>query len=120
MATHILIIEDDESLVELMSARLRKAGHEIRVATDAMLGTKMALQTPAPDLVLLDLKMPAGGGLAVLKSLRGSVLTKHIPVVVITGNADAEAKAKLLQYGIKTYLQKPFTADDLMSAIESP
>ncbi len=121
----ILIIEDDEAILELIAVRLRASGYEVRMATDAMLGTKMAIQAP-PDLILLDLKMPAGGGAGVLQSLRNSriassssILTKRVPVIVVTGASDPESKNTLRQFGIKTYIQKPFTPEELLGAIAS-
>jgi len=112
----ILLIEDDEELVELVRLRLKGAGYEVSAAGDAMHGVKMAHQTQ-PDLILIDLKIPAGGGVSVLRNLRKSINTKHIPVLIVTGTSDANLKSQLLEFGIKTYIQKPFTAEDLLHAI---
>jgi len=116
MAAKILIIEDDEPLVELLSERLRAAGYEAYAAPDAMLGIKTA-HLKLPDLILLDLKVPAGGGIAVLHSLRKSINTRQIPVIIVTGGADSDKKSQLREFGIKTYIQKPFSSEELLQAV---
>jgi DNA-binding response OmpR family regulator len=112
----ILIIEDDEQTVELLAARLRSAGYQVSFAADAMMGIK-AVHQIQPDLILLDLKIPAGGGLAVLEGIKKSMHTKLTPVIILTGTEDAAAKKRLLDFGIKTYIQKPYHPEDLMKAI---
>ena len=116
MGAKILLIEDDESTVELLAMRLRGAGYQVSIAMDAVMGIKGVHQTQ-PDLILLDLKIPAGGGIAVLEGLRKSFLIKSTPVIVLTGTAEAAMKKRLLEFGIKTYIQKPYQPDELMQAI---
>ncbi len=115
MNAKILLLDDDESMTELVGARLRAAGFDIRIAGDAPSGIQTAHQWQ-PHLILLDLKMPAGGGLAVLKGLQNSIHTKQIPVIVVTGAAD-DMKSRLREFGIKTYIQKPFQPEELLQAI---
>jgi DNA-binding response OmpR family regulator len=116
MGAKILLIEDDASAIELLMARLRAGGYEVDVAMDALAGVK-AVRQNQPDLILLDLKIPAGGGIGVLEALQKSFLLKIIPIIVLTGTTDSSMKKKLLEFGIKTYLQKPYQSDDLMRAI---
>jgi DNA-binding response OmpR family regulator len=118
MTYKILLIDDDDSFTELVSARLQAAGYEVHTAPDAMMGLQAA-HTYQPDLVLLDLKVPAGGGLSVLENLRKSIKTSQIPVIVVTGTADLKKKTELVKLGVKTYIQKPFTPEDLLQTISS-
>ena len=118
MASKILLIEDDEALSELMMVRLRAVGYEVFAATDAMQGIMLAHQR-LPGLILLDLKVPAGGGLSVLENLRKSINTRSIPIIVVTGTADNEKKTEMRRLGIKTYIQKPFNTEDLLQTVAS-
>lgn len=61
-----------------------------------------------PDLVILDLMLPAGDGLTVIKSLKMSPFTRVAPILVITGQSDEEYKQKVLDEGVDAYMQKPF------------
>ncbi len=117
MSKRLLIVEDDETLAKLLAFRLIAEGMEVTTRPDAVMGIK-AVQEWKPDVVLLDLKIPAGGGLLVLQNLQRSVLSKHIPVLIITGSDDPELKRQLLKCGITTYLQKPFDPKDLVTAIQ--
>ena len=72
-----------------------------------------------PDLIMLDLNMPAGGGLGTLEHLKMSTNTKFIPIIVLTGSEDPELKKKVLDKGIEQYIQKPYEPDELIGTINS-
>ena len=87
MAAHrVLIIDDDKTLVALMTALLRKEGFQVLAAFDGMSGF-MTAQKQRPDLILLDVQMPAGGGAGVWERLSASANTQGIPVVYVTATA---------------------------------
>ena len=102
----ILIIEDEKNLAFLLGQVLKMSDYEVIWAQDALMGTKYAHEKK-PDLIILDVMLPAGGGLAVLKNLALSFDTFSIPVVIYTGMEDDEFKEKILAYNIAAYLQKP-------------
>jgi DNA-binding response OmpR family regulator len=112
----VLIIEDDKRISDSISDCLSANGLEVKAAGDPLLGVQFAHQF-RPELILLDLMMPAGGGLAFLESIRNIVYTQKTPIIVMTGSHDAALKQKLLKYGIHTYLQKPFDLPVLLAAI---
>src|SRR5574338_34022 len=98
MATkRVLVIDDDKTMVTLMTALLRKSGFEVLAAFDGASGFMVA-QKQRPDLILLDMQMPAGGGEAVWKRLGASAHTSAIPVVYVTATSSpgfaAEAEAQ--------------------------
>ena len=96
-----------------MMTRLESAGYEVRAAPDAMLGIKMAHQLPL-DLILLDLKLPAGGGLAVLENLQKSINTKLIPIIVVTGYPQSLENARGWLDEPLVLLTKPLDYPDLL------
>lgn len=116
MAKKILIIEDNTSFAALVHSQLQKVGFEAMVAPDAMLGTK-EVNRWRPDLVLLDLMLPAGGGVSVLRNMRQSIYMKNVPVLVITGSDDPALRKQILELGVNSILQKPYKPQELIDLI---
>lgn len=86
----ILIVEDDADLVRALEARLRKCGVETVKATNGMEGYRIALREK-PDVVIADYNMPEGGGHYLIWRLRSTEQTSHIPIIIITGEANLSA-----------------------------
>ena len=110
----ILIVDDDESILLLYTEILGKAGYEVHSSEDGA-SAIIKYQMIKPDLVLLDFEIPAGGGLGVLKGLRGA-LAQAVPVLFVTGHTEAEIGVALKFYRVG-YLKKPFTRDDLLTKV---
>jgi DNA-binding response OmpR family regulator len=117
MSKRVLIIEDEAELCRLISARLRSAGYQTHLAPDGMTAIQAA-QSNRPDLVILDLMLPAGGGLGVLKRLRMSVKTNTIPVLILTGITDDSKRREVLAEGADSYLQKPYEPTALLEEVD--
>lgn len=113
----ILIIEDDQSLVMLLTTALESSGFTVVAAFDGMQGTTLA-HDEKPDLILLDLIMPLGGGLNALKNLKKSTHTSAIPVIVISGTSDVLLIDDVKNMGIEEYIAKPFDINDLIKKIQ--
>jgi CheY-like chemotaxis protein len=103
---NILIADDDRVLCQVMSVRLRKAGYKVTAVFDAMQAIMIAMKT-VPDAVLLDMNMPAGTGLQVLRQLKHSIRTSHIPIIVITGSLDPDVAGAVTSLGADAFLSKP-------------
>ncbi len=116
MTPRILVIEDDGDIGRLLCARLRSAGFEPQLAGDAVTGLHAARRT-MPDLVILDLAMPAGGGLSVLRSLRLSSKTNLVPVIVLTGTPDETRRSEAMNAGANALFEKPYDAEPLLDEI---
>lgn len=115
----ILVVEDDLDLAKLTHKRLTFAGFDVRVVQDALMGVQESNQF-RPDLVVLDLLLPAGGGLAVLKGLKGSVYTAYIPVLVVSGMeriGNPEYFTQMEKLGIEGFLKKPFEGNRLVEEV---
>ena len=108
----VLIADDDRVLTHLLSSRLRAKGAETIVAHDAMQAFMSAMKSP-PDVIVLDLQMPGGTGLAALNRLKQSAKTSQIPVVVLTGSVDLEAAASFKALGATEFLRKPVDPEEL-------
>jgi len=94
----ILVADDDEGISRLLTRILQRAGYTVVTAVDGAQAVSQA-QQESPDLVLLDILMPGGGGLLALARLKMSAKTDRIPVIVLTGAASAEEEARALATG---------------------
>ena len=113
----ILIVEDEKDLALALAIRLRSRGHETIVTHDAMMGTGMAVRE-APDLVLLDIAMPAGGGLKVAEWLRANPHTAALPIIFITASKQPETRSAALAFSPAAFFEKPFDSGLLLETIE--
>ncbi len=118
MAERILIVEDEKEVANLMAGRLRKHGYEVEVTYDAALSVDY-LNRNVINLIILDLRIPAGGGIFVLERLKSSLGKRHIPVIVQTGNRDEELKKQILDLGVANYIEKPYSFEELLCAIQT-
>jgi CheY-like chemotaxis protein len=112
----VLIVDDDDQFALLMANHLRGAGYLPVTAVDAMQGFMFALRE-SPALILLDISMPAGGGLSLLGRLGKAVRTQLIPVVVITARQEAEVETEARANGAVAFLRKPIDKDTLLTAV---
>ena len=113
----ILIIENEPDTAKVVTKRLTQSGFEVVVAVDAYEGVKFA-HKEKPDLIILELMLPAGGGLYVLKNIKMTAEIRYTPVIVLTGIKNEDYKQQILNQGIEAYLEKPYEPDVLISAIQ--
>jgi CheY-like chemotaxis protein len=102
----ILIADDSRVQIHIFSTYLTAKGFTVAVAVDALQAWMSALRE-VPDAIVLDLNMPSGSGIDVLKKLRTSIKTQRIPVVVVTGTSDAELERMARELGAAEFLHKP-------------
>lgn len=110
----ILVADDDPAILEVITLMLEDAGYE--VATSVNGETVEEMRGVLPDLILLDIWMSGMDGRDICKHLRAKKKTKHIPIVMISANRDAEAIA--LDAGANDFLAKPFEMNRLLSMVE--
>lgn len=113
----ILIADDDPMMTSILSATLATRGYSVAVARDAMQAVMFAVQQQ-PDLVLLDINMPAGTGLGAIKRLKASARTSSIPVVVVSGSSDLTLPATVRAEGAKAFFKKPVDLEALCVRLE--
>lgn len=112
----ILIIEDNVDIAELLRDLLVKEKFEVLVSGDGIQGTEFT-HKHRPDLILLDLMLPAGGGFYVLEKVKLSLHTKAIPIIVLTASKDTTHRNKALQMGVNAFIEKPYDPKSLVSTI---
>ena len=109
----ILVVEDDEDLRRLFRTALTLAGYHVEEAGDGLEALQKLDHSP-PDLVVLDVMLPQISGLIVQQELAAHVLTRDIPVVIITGSG-----ADLGNVGVSCILRKPITPEKLILTVQS-
>ncbi|RLC88094.1 MAG: hypothetical protein DRJ03_03890 [Chloroflexi bacterium] len=113
---HILIVDDSQAIRDFVIQALgSQEGFTVLEARDGAEGLEMALADP-PDLMLLDYEMPRLSGLQVVEALRER--QADIPVILITSHGSEAIAVELFRKGVKDYMNKPFTAEEMMDAIE--
>ena len=112
----ILVVDDDPDMTRLIAATLGAAGFACLAAYDALQGMVVA-QREHPAVILLDLHMPAGGGLSLLEKLRASVKTATTPILMITADHASDLPAKALALGATGFLYKPLDLARLVEEI---
>jgi DNA-binding response OmpR family regulator len=112
----ILIVDDDRDVQQGMSLRLKANQYDTCLAGDAFSGVAEARRSE-PDLILLDLGMPAGGGFLVMERLKMIPSLAVIPVIVVSARHGLETQKRALESGAKTFLQKPVDDNQLLAVI---
>ena len=112
----ILIIEDEEGIRKFMK-RILEPGYEVHMASNGAEGLKQA-RWVHPDLILLDIRMPGLDGLTVLAKLKANEQTRMIPVIIVSAKGETDTLLEGQRGGAVDQLIKPFTVEDLHSAIE--
>jgi DNA-binding response OmpR family regulator len=115
----VLVADDDRQMSQLLCAMLRSAGHNATPVFDGASTLMAAMRTPAPDLIVLDLAMPAGTGQETLTKLKRSSRTNQIPVLVVSASRDPRAHDDVLALGANAYLEKPVSPDNFIAAVEA-
>jgi putative two-component system response regulator len=117
---HILIVDDQESNVLLIERLLKKDGYTQVTSTTDSAEVAGLFATSAPDLLLLDLQMPAPDGFAVMKLIdRWTKGDTYVPILVLTADANRETRRRALGAGARDFLTKPFDADEVFLRIRN-
>lgn len=114
----ILIIEDERSLIEILSYNLANEGFEVLTASDGRDGLRRA-QSSLPDLVVLDLMLPGLDGLQVCRQLRADAKTHGIRILMLTAKSEEVDEIVGFNMGADDYVAKPFKIKPLISRIKA-
>jgi two-component system KDP operon response regulator KdpE len=112
----ILVVDDDPDLVRALRLRLRANDYDIATACDGYTAIASA-QKERPDLIVLDLGLPAGDGFVVLDRLQNSDALSGIPVIVLSARDPQNNEQRALKAGAAAYFQKPADNEELLSVI---
>jgi len=114
----VLYVEDNDDNVYMMRGRLTRVGFDIIVATDGEQGVAMAT-TEAPDLILMDLRLPGIDGWEATRRIKTAPATKHIPIIALSAHAMAGDRERTLAAGCDDYDTKPVDFPRLVEKIQT-
>lgn len=112
--SYILVVDDDESMRELVQLHLRNEGYRVETAEDAMAAGRLILREP-PDLLVVDVEMPHWNGLDFVATIRADATIPYIPVIVMTAHEGCAQRARRL--GLDCLL-KPFFKNGLVDLVK--
>ena len=118
MSKKILIADDDHRIVKALSVRLKARGYEIISAYDGVGAIKTAVEK-SPDLIILDVSMPAGSGIHVAETLRGNSQACNIPIIFMTAKTNPEYFTKAMENSAIAFLTKPFEDNALVAMVDT-
>jgi CheY-like chemotaxis protein len=113
----ILVIEDNDQNLYLVTFILEKHGYRVEAAQNGQDGITLAMRVK-PDLILLDVQLPVMDGYEVARRLRGNPDLKETPIVAVTSYAMAGDREKALESGCTGYIEKPINPDTFMTQVE--
>jgi DNA-binding response OmpR family regulator len=118
MPKHILIVEDDSAMAELLDLALTGAGYATSIAATGTDALAKARRSP-PDLVVLDLVLPEVNGFNVCETLRREPPTASVPIIMITAMPGELPRLAGVEMGAVAYFNKPFKIEDLVACVDS-
>lgn len=118
MHKHILIVEDEPAIRDMVAFALRKAGMEPAHAADARAAQSMIAER-VPDLILLDWMLPGMSGLDLARRLRKEELTRDVPIIMLTARGEETDRVGGFEAGVDDYVVKPFSPRELIARINA-
>jgi CheY-like chemotaxis protein len=114
----VLLIDDDNIFLLTIGVRLKSMGYAVCTAKDAASAISVVRKT-GPDVIVLDVSLPAGDGFLVAERLRNLIVSAATPIIFITASERPGLRERALKTGAVAFLNKPFDATTLADAIES-
>ena len=112
----ILVVEDDPSMRKVLQARLKSEGYDAAAAPDAITAFSDIRKQP-PDLILLDLGLPGGGGLNLMQKLQSMPKFEMIPIIVLSARERGGIEGEVIDGGAAAFFQKPTAPEVLLAKI---
>jgi len=114
----VLIVEDTPASLELLTELMQSQGYRVRQAQDGEMAL-LSVQSRAPDIILLDVRMPKMDGFEVCRRLKASPDTAEIPIIFLSALQDIDAKVQGLQLGAVDYIGKPYQPDEVFLRVRT-
>ena len=118
MKMHILVIEDEAALVELIRYNLEKEGFRVSAANDGEEGLAL-LRESKPDLLVLDWMLPHVSGIEICRQIRRKTELRDLPVIMLTARGEEADRIRGLEVGADDYVIKPFSPSELVARIRA-
>ena len=116
MGASILVVEDEPAIQDLIALQLTMAGYNVLRADDAEAAQHILRET-LPDLVMVDWMLPGQSGIALIRSLRAALLTRDLPLIMMTARSSEQDKVFALESGADDYITKPFNSREMIARV---
>jgi len=113
---HLLVVEDDPEMRDLLKKVLEKAGHQVAAAGNGLEALAL-LPQQSFDLVVTDMRMPLGGGLSLLEAI--PTASPGTPVIIVTAFGDRDSRIRAIQLGAAAFISKPLRMAELTAAVQA-
>ena len=113
---HALVVDDSPTVVAVLRKMLRQNHYQVAEAADAETGMALA-RAQRPDIVFLDIVLPGISGFEALRQLRRDAATSDVPVIMISGNAQATEQFYVQRIGADDFLRKPFSRAEVFASV---
>lgn len=117
MSLKVAIVDDSQTMRDMVSYTLKEAGYQVIEAEDGQIALTM-LSTTKPDIVITDLNMPNIDGITLIRQLRARAEYQGVPILMLTTESDAEKKNAGREAGATGWIVKPFNPEKLLSVIQ--
>ncbi len=118
IGSEVLIVEDTPASLTLLSELMQTAGYSVRQAQDGEMAL-LSVQNRAPDLILLDVRMPKMDGFDVCRQIKSNPATADVPIIFLSALQDTEARLQGLQLGAVDYIAKPYEPDEVLLRVRT-
>ncbi|MCR9127893.1 MAG: phosphate regulon transcriptional regulator PhoB [Alphaproteobacteria bacterium] len=118
MQPHVLVVEDEDALAELLQYNLKKEGFRVSIAADGE-EALMLVEERQPDVVILDWMLPKISGIEVCRRLRGRQESRNLPIIMLTARGEEADRIRGLDTGADDYIVKPFLMKELFARVRA-
>jgi two-component system chemotaxis response regulator CheY len=118
MAKNILIVDDSESIREVVGLALRSEGYNVIVGVDGQHGLELLLENKNVNLIISDLNMPRLDGISFLKEVRKLDAFKYLPILILTTESQETKKIEAKNSGATGWIIKPFVKEKLLAVVK--
>lgn len=118
MGQHVLVVEDEFDIQELLKLNLTMAGYKVSQALDGRQALGLLDRAPV-DIILMDWNLPGESGVGLVRQLRGSVRKSRVPVLMLSARGEERDKVTALDAGVDDYMVKPFKVRELLARVQA-
>lgn len=118
MSAHLLVVDSDAAIQDLIRLNLTRAGHAVESTGDAE-SALLVLDDCLPDLILLEWDLPGQSGVSLIRRIRAQPRTRDLPIIMVSQRASEHDKIMALEAGADDYMTKPFSPREMIARIQA-
>ena len=116
MSKSVLLVEDEPNIIEAISFLLERDGWTVRIHSQGDDAVE-AVARVSPDVLVLDVMLPGRSGFDILRDLRSTAATKHLPILMLTARGQTKDRELAESYGVSHFMTKPFSNEEMLGKV---